>query len=166
MIRWGGQHQPGSTRLFWEETATIAAAVYSSSATANEEEGAGSSRRTWQRLACARPPALVSSGSKPLYTRSVPTRPASLPQRRYVLRERSRRPTKVVAAVMLRAALKSPMTSARGTEQCAGIAIRALCQPTPDCGCSRLAGEDRRSANDEPQRRRTKQPFLTQQPAA
>jgi len=55
----GGSHNtlgwaaPGSTRLLWEETATIAAAAYSSSATANEEKGAGSSRRTWHQLANA-----------------------------------------------------------------------------------------------------------------
>jgi len=47
----------GSTRLLWEETAAIAAATYSTSAMANEE-GAGSSRRTRQRLDHrARPPA-------------------------------------------------------------------------------------------------------------
>jgi len=51
MIRWGGQHP--AQRACWGRDSSVAAEAYSSSAAVNEEEGAGSSRRTRQRLARA-----------------------------------------------------------------------------------------------------------------
>jgi hypothetical protein len=104
-------------------------------------------------------------------------------QQAAVYQERANKSSKLASAPLRapRALAKADVGCSRGdAARCAEVAddkrprVRAVCRYSYPCAesaddgmrLSRLAGEDRCSANDEPQRRRTKQPFLTQQPTA